>query len=157
MMRKMVIVSVASLLLAGCNSSDTGASPNGGEDAQVRLNGEDGKEALNVSIGADLAVDMPKGYTLYPGVMVITKSNVDQGDSIALVVVMASKDSPEKLVSFYRKQAEAAGVEFSVDSKDGGTQTLMGNSPDGTIFVLSALADESGTTAQLTVGVPKDS
>jgi hypothetical protein len=156
-MRKMVIVSVTSLLLAGCNSSDTGALPNGGDDAQVRMNGDDGKEALNVSIGADLAVDMPKGYTLYPGVMVITKSNVDQGDSTALVLVMSSKDSPEKLASFYRKQAESAGVKFSMENTSGGAQTLMGEGPDGTVFSLSALADGSGTTAQLTVGVAKGS
>jgi hypothetical protein len=157
MMRKMVIISVTSLLLAGCNSSDTGASPNGGDDAQVRMNGDDGKEALNVSIGADLAVDMPKGYTLYPGANVITKSNVDQGDSTALVLVMSSKDSPEKLASFYRKQAEAAGVEFSMENTSEGAQTLMGKGPDDTVFSLSALADGSGTTAQLTVGVAKGS
>ena len=156
-MRKMVIVVVTSILLVGCNSSDNGASPNDGDDAQVRLNGNDGKEALNVSIGADLKVDMPKGYSLYPGVMVITKSNVDQGDSTALVLVMSSKDSPEKLASFYRKQAEAAGVEFSMENTSGGAQTLMGKGPDGTVFALSVIADGSGTTAQLTVGVAKDS
>ena len=156
-MRKMVMVSVISLLLAACNSSDTGASPDGGDDTQVRVNGDDGKEALTVSVGADLAVDMPKGYTLYPGANVITKSNVDQGDSTALVVVMSSKDSPEKLASFYRKQAEAAGVEFSMEDTSEGAQTLMGKGPDDTVFSLSALADESGTTAQLTVGVAKGS
>ena len=87
--------------------------------------------------------------------MVTTKSNVDQGDSTALVVVMTSKDPPEKLASFYRKQAEAAGVEFSMENTSEGAQTLMGKGPDDTVFSLSALADESGTTAQLTVGVAK--
>jgi uncharacterized protein YceK len=156
MMRKIVIATIVTLMLAGCSSENTGASSGEGDATQVRMNGHDGKEALNVSIGADLAVDMPKGYSVYPGAMVFTKSNVDQGDSTALVVILASKDSPEKLSAFYRNQAETAGVKFNRESVSAGTHVLMGEDPDGMVFVLAASPDGSGTTAQLTVGVPKD-
>jgi hypothetical protein len=156
-MRKMVIVAFVSLILVGCSSENSGASLGGEDDAQVRINDSDGNEAVNISIGGDLDVDMPDGYTIYPGAMVVTKANVDQGDSIALVLTLFSEDSLEKLAAFYRNQAEAAGVEFSMETADQGMQMFMGKAPDGGLFAFSAAADEEGTSAQLTVGVAKGS
>ena len=154
-MRSFIIAASASLLLAGCNSEGSGTSSSEGDAAQVHINGDDGREAVNVGIGADMSVDMPQGYSIYPGAKVITQSTVDQGDKNAVVIVMTSKDSPEKLATFYRNQAEAAGVAFTTVIANGGTQVLMGEAPDGGSFSLSAGADDSGTSAQLSVSVAK--
>lgn len=128
---------VAALLLAACGQAD-GDLPDGG----------------TVAPEAQAAVDnLPEGFTPYPAADVTAGTAISTGTGGGVIMVMASTDPAEKVIDFYRAQAEAAGVTISQSATAGSNHIIGGEGPDGLALTASAAPGADGVTIiQLTVG-----
>lgn len=158
-----LLLAVPALMLAACGSDETQTiETQDGEVTQevnqtsgtttIKTTGPDGEVTeLQTNIGSD--VQLPAGYTLYPGASVISNSTMDQGVQEGMMVVMQSRDTPEQISSFYRKQAEAVGIRIVSEAKARATVMLAGEGSDGAVFSVNATPDaQGGTVAYLMVG-----
>lgn len=165
---KLAFITPLALALAACGSETSGTFE--GEDGETgeytidrstgettaTIETEDGTATLRS--GSNVPVDLPAGFSLYPGASVISNTVVKQGaGGSGTLVSMSSGDSPDKVAAFYKNQAEAAGIEIQMEMITNGAQIIGGQSQDGLTFSIMANPDEEGgTTAQLTVGKDTD-
>ncbi len=165
-MRKVSVISAATgaLLLAACGSSDEGTivTEDGetveydvdgdGGDAQITMRGEDGEEVVINSGSGASGADLPDGYSLYPGASVVSTATINQADGQGTMVMMQSDASPEDMVSFYRNQAEGAGITIQMEMTTNGNAMIAGEGEGGTSFSFNATPSDDGTLGQLMVG-----
>lgn len=162
-MRNITAVFVVAVLLAGCGGTDEGSSEteagtpmdydadSSGDDTEVRISGEDG-EALVINSGSGTQIDLPDGFSLYPDSTVVSTTTMTQSDGQGSLVIMQSDSSPEQMVMFYRRQAEAAGIEIGMEMNSNGNLMIAGESDEGATFSFNASSAGEGTTGQLVVG-----
>ncbi|WP_427965886.1 hypothetical protein [Altererythrobacter sp.] len=152
----------ASLLLASCGSGnrDTITIDDGdggtmtvkhdGASATTTFTGADGTATMRS--GPDVAIDLPNGFTVFPGAKVVSNTTFSQGDSKGALVLFESSAKPEVLAEFYRKQAEAAGIDVSLEMTVNDGKMIGGESEGGHTFSFNAHPDDGKTTGQLMVG-----
>lgn len=160
---KLALVTPLALVIAACGSETSGTFE--GEDGETgeytidqstgettaTIETEDGTATLRS--GSNVPVDLPDGFSVYPGANVVSNTVVKQGGGSGTLVTLSSKDSPEEVAAYYKAQAEKAGVEIQMEMSTNGAQIIGGQSADGLTFsIMASPAEEGGTTAQLTVG-----
>ena len=161
MMRKLVSVSAAALMLASCGSGHDGTVQTGegdvgydieqsGDGSEVTVTAEDGSEVVS-AVGTGEA-ELPDGFSIYPGATVISSTTVTQADGGGALILMQSDATPAEMVSFYRQQAEAAGIEIQMNADVNGSSMLGGEGAGGMTFSFSASPNGDGTSGQLIVG-----
>jgi hypothetical protein len=158
------------LLLAACGSETSGTfEGEDGETGEYTIDNSTGETTATIETedgtatlrsGADVPVDLPGGFTVYPGAKVVSNTVVNQGEGLGTLVTMTTVDGPEKVAEFYKAQAEKAGIAIQMEmSTETGTMT-GGESPDGLTFsiIASPQEDDAGerTIAQLAVGSKTD-
>ena len=120
-------------------------------DTEIRFRGSDDEE-VTIHSGSQAEADLPAGYDIYPGAQIVSNATINQTDGQGSVVVMTSADSAADMVKYYRRQAEAAGIEIEMEMTTNGSSLIGGESADGATFSFNASPGENGTTAQLVVG-----
>lgn len=163
-MRTLFMATAACLALTACGSSDSGTIET--EDGEVtydvdqgtdgtvsaEFTGPDG-ETASYEVGANADIDLPDGFTLYPGAEVVSSMAAQSSDGGGSMVVMNIDGSADDVIAYYRKEAEAAGVEIQSVIASNGSQIIGGESPDGIAFSVNAFPGGDGKiTAQLVVG-----
>jgi hypothetical protein len=164
MMRRILGVSAVAMLLASCGGPDaegTISTEDGdvtysvegeGDEVNIDMTGPDGEE-LSIRSGDGANSDLPDGFSVYPGANVVTSANIDTADGSGAVVVLSTAAAPADVITFYRGQAEAAGVNIESEMTVNGMQMIGGEGADGLTFSASASpGDDGSTTVQLTVG-----
>ena len=150
------------LALAACGSETSGTFE--GEDgetgeytidtatgeASATIETEDG--TFTMRSGSDVPIDLPDGFSVYPGAEIVTNTVVNQSEGSGTLVTMNSADSPAKIKAFYKAQAEAAGVTIQMDMTTNGMEMVGGEAPDGLTFSAMIMPEGEGSTVQLTVG-----
>ncbi len=148
-MRKITILSLAAISLAACGGSDEGSiqTDDGetvdyqvdrdGGDTQFRISGDDGEEMV-INSGTNAEVDLPDGYSIYPGASVVNTTTMNQSDGQGTLVIMQSDASPESMVTFYRQQAQKAGIEIGMEMNSNGMMMVAGESEEGSTFSFNA-------------------
>ncbi len=160
-MRKVLTASAAAVLLASCGSGDEGTIQTGdgevsydvdqsGGETNVTITGEDGS-TVTANSGSG-AASLPDGFTIYPGATVVSSTVVNSNDGGGSMVLIQSSASPEELVTFYRQQAEAAGIEIQMNATVNGNAMINGEGSGGRTFSFSASPNGDGTSGQLIVG-----
>jgi ABC-type glycerol-3-phosphate transport system substrate-binding protein len=154
MMGRMMGAGVLALLLAACGqgseNADVSATAEG--DTRIALQGDDG-ERVTIQGGQSGQTDLPDGFTVYPGATVTSSTTINTGTGGGVIMVMSSPDGAEKVIDFYRTQAEAAGVTISQNATAGNNRIIGGQSADGLALTASAAPGVNGVTIiQLTVG-----
>lgn len=163
-MRKILGVSAAVLLLAGCGGPDaegTIETEDGdvqysadldGDDVSIDMTGPDG-EQVRVRSGAEARGDLPDGFSVYPDATIVTSTQVNSSDGSGTLIVMTTDASPAEVIAFYRNQAEAAGVTIANEANMNGVMLIGGEGPDGVAFTASASPGGDGQTSiQLSAG-----
>ncbi|MEZ5681887.1 MAG: hypothetical protein R3E14_11430 [Erythrobacter sp.] len=158
-MRIMILASA--LALSACGSSDevaitdkdgdevgTYAMANGETTARIRS--EDGTVTAMRS-GAQVPVDLPSGFTVAPGLIVLNNTNVERGEGRYVMLTLEGEAPVADVVAFYRKQAEAAGVDVNVEVTTGDSATIAGEGEGGLGFSLMASRSGDKTAVQLTL------
>jgi hypothetical protein len=150
------------LALAACGSQSSGTiEGEDGETGEYTIDNSTGEANFTVKTedgtvtmrsGSDVPVDLPGGFTVYPGADVVSNTMVNQGQGTGNLVTITSPDSPQDVVAYYKSQAEAAGITIQMEMATNGMQMIGGESEDGLTFSVMASPAEEGTSAQLTVG-----
>lgn len=162
-MRTITTFLTAAIMLGGCSGSDEGTvETDSGEtvayeiegdggDTSIRISGDDGEEMV-INSGAGTDLDLPDGYSLYPGATVVSSTTMNQNDGQGTLVIMQSDASAKDMMAFYRNQAESAGIRIQMEMTTNGSEMIGGESEDGGTFSFNATPSDGGTTAQLVVG-----
>ncbi|MEM7702272.1 MAG: hypothetical protein AAF251_10085 [Pseudomonadota bacterium] len=157
---KLALASAVTLALSAC-SSGTIEDEDGEQTGEYTVNQITGETSATIETedgtttvrsGSSVPVDLPGGFTVYPGANVISNTVVKQGEGSGTLVTMSSNDSPGEVAAFYKDQAEKAGITIQMEMKTNGAQIIGGESGDGLTFSIMASPTEDGTTAQLTIG-----
>ncbi|MXO62178.1 hypothetical protein [Qipengyuania oceanensis] len=160
-MKKLALVTLAPLALAACGSEKSGTFDDGeggegsytvdqdGDATVATVTNGDGTATLKS--GPNVKVQLPEGFTLYPGATVANNTSFGGDGGQGALINMTSTDDPAKLVEFYRKQAGAAGYEITMDARMGDQQAIVGENKAGTKFTFNASPGEGGSQAQLMV------
>ena len=163
-MGRLVLASVAALALTACGSETSGefATEDGGTaeytidkatgETSMTIEGEDGTATLRS--GADVPVDLPQGFSLYPGAKVITNTVVNQPDGQGTMVMFETGDAAEKVIAHFRKEATDAGFDIQIDARMGESLMIGGErKKDGsTLSVTANTREGDATTGQLIIG-----
>jgi hypothetical protein len=161
-MRNLVFVATTALLLSACGSEpdDDNASAKaesysmetegGGMKATVTT--EDG--TATVRSGPGTKPNLPDGFTIYPGSTIVSTANVSQNGEDGSMTMFETSDSADKVIDFYRKQAEAAGFKIESEATVNDAKMIGGEGADKSSFMLNVTPAEGKTTAQLVVGKP---
>ena len=163
-MRRWPIMGAAAVLLAGCGSEQSGTfETDGGESGsytvdrsgeEVTATIETAEGTARVQSGAEVPIDLPRGFSIYPGAEIVTNTVFDQADSKGALVTMESDASAEDMIEHYRRQAESAGIELELNLTTDTMRMIGGKAPDGSPFSFTATREDgaSKTTGQLMVG-----
>ncbi|AWW75298.1 hypothetical protein CD351_12745 [Erythrobacter sp. KY5] len=150
--------------MTACGSETEGSfATDDGETGEYVIDNEDGESTMtittsdgevNVRSGSSVAVDLPDGFSLISGAQVVSNTVFDQGGTKGSLISFRSSMSPDEVASFYRAQAEDAGVEIQIETTMNGGKMLGGeNEATGLTFSVTAYPDDDGMTlGQLTVG-----
>ena len=111
----------------------------------------EGGAVTRMRAGADVPVQLPDGFTLYPGAEVIDNTRVEQADSELVVLRFVSAATQSQLIDFYREQAGAAGVTLDIDVGRGDARTVAGRGADGRTVSLVVTRGSELTRAQLSL------
>ncbi len=160
-MRKLVI-SLAALALAACGGSESASSEtedgtgeytvdNDGDGVEMRFTDDEGNETT-LNSGSNVEVNLPDGFTIYPGAEIVQSTAIDSADGQGSLVMMTSSASPQQMIDHYRSQAEAAGVDIQMEMTSGDTRVIGGEGPEDRFFSFTASASGDESTGMLTVG-----
>lgn len=148
--------------LAGCGSENSGTiEGENGETGEYTIDRATGETSATITTdegtatlrsGAGVAIDLPAGFTGYPGATIISNTVVNQSQGSGAMLFFETEDSPEDVVAFYKRQAEAAGVKIQLNASMNGSSMIGGESEDGLTFSVNANPGEERTSAQLIVG-----
>ena len=149
-------------LLSACGSQESGSfTSEDGESGEYTIDTETGETTATIKTdegtatmrsGSNVPVELPAGFSVYPGAQVLTNTIVNQAAGSGALVTMMSDDSPDAIAAFYKQQAVDAGIEIQMEMATNGGQILGGQSADGLTFSMIASPSGDGTTVQLTVG-----
>jgi hypothetical protein len=164
--RLTIIATGTALLLAGCGSEKTGEfTTDDGKNAAYAIDEKTGETSMTITgkdgtatlrSGTDVPLDLPKGFSLFPGSKVITNTVVKQADGEGTMVMFEAAAPAETVVAHYRDQAKAAGFDIGIEMTTGDTRMIGGErKADGSSLSVTATtkAGENGaTTGQLIIG-----
>lgn len=146
---KRLAILCAALAVAACGSSKTDQS-NG--ETTLTIKGPDGQAVVKAGNNTD--IELPAGFTLYPGATVVSNVTLKGADGNQSTLAMTTTDSLDKVVAFYKQQAAAAGVELGAELKSSDSAMIGGNGKDGLTFgLIAGKSDTGGTTANLSLQV----
>ncbi len=165
-MRKtmLALVGSAAITLAGCGSETSGEfTTDDGETAEYTIDKDSGETSMTVEgpdgtatlrSGADLAVEMPAGFSLFPGSTVLTNTVVNQPDGKGTMVMFESDGTADAVMAHYRNQAEAAGFDIQLEMNTNGSMMIGGErKADGSTMSITATANAGEkTTGQIIIG-----
>jgi len=149
------------LLLAACGSEKSGTIETDDGTASYTIDESDGEVTATVDTGegtatmragADVAVDLPQGLSIYPGATVVSNAVFEQADSRGALVTMEADASPAEMIDFYREQAEDAGMEIGLTMNTETMRMIGGKAEDGSSFSFTATQEGGKTTGQLMAG-----
>ncbi|MGF1550655.1 MAG: hypothetical protein ACFBQW_09060 [Sphingomonadaceae bacterium] len=164
-MRGWTILTTLGLCLAACGGDEVSGTfedeegrqgsytvDRDGQRTDMKIRTEEGD--IDIRSGPEVTAELPEGFSLYPGARIVN-STVMRGDASGqegAMLVFTSSASPEKLISYYRDQAEDAGIEIQMETTAGGSRMIGGEGPDGLSFSFSANEAGDETTGTLLIG-----
>ncbi len=160
----LVLTGVTALILAACGSETSGEfTTENGENAEYTINKETGETSMTVEgpdgpatlrSGADVPVNLPAGFSLFPGSKVVTNTVVSQPDGTGTMVMFETDVAADKVIAHFRDEAADAGFEIQIDANMNGNLMIGGErKADGsTLSVTATDGGKDGTTGQIIIG-----
>lgn len=159
---RLILAAAAAIALTACGSEQSGTfEGEDGETGTYSVDEDDGVTRAEIKTsdgtakmesGAGVTAKLPAGFSIFPGAKVVTTTNISSGDGSGTLVSLTSTEAPEKLVSHYKKQAEAAGIDIQMEMKTEDGTMIAGEGKNGTGFSFTASKTDEGTSATLMVG-----
>lgn len=124
----------------------------GDGSATVTITGPDGKTG-QFKTGQGAAGFLPDFAPLYPGAEVTGGAGGDSSTGTGGAVTFATKDSPEKVVAWYKGVAEKSGMKIAAEMTMGDTRMLSAaDEAGGRSLQVQATAADGGTSATIIAG-----
>lgn len=154
----------AALALAACGSETSGEfTTESGENAEYTVDSATGETTMTVDgpdgtatlrSGAGVAVELPAGFSLFPGSTVLTNTVVNQPDGKGTMVMFETDGAPADVIAHFRKEAADAGFDIQIDANMNGSLMIGGErKADGsTLSVTTTPVEGDATTGQLIIG-----
>lgn len=120
---------------------------------RMTIEREDGEVRLRS--GAEVAVALPEGFTLFPGTKVRENARVTRSGSEAMLLTFEADAPAEEIVAHYRDAAKAAGFAIEVDLDTGGSRTVSAVRADDDATLTVTATDGTPTTGQLFIAAPR--
>ena len=149
-------------MLAACSSEKSTTFETEDGEATATVDSDDGTTTASITTdegtvhmrsGANVAVDLPMGFSAYPRAKVVSNTVIDKGDGKGTLVLMETGDSLDDVTSYYRSQAETAGIKIELQLSTDEGRMLAGSSGDeAKSFSLNASRADDKTTITLMVG-----
>ncbi len=158
-MHRSAILVAITVLLSACGSDASGDQAEA--PGEYAIDAETGEASMTIETengsstvrsGENVPVELPAGFSVYPGAAVINNTSFKDAETHGSMLVMETKDSPEEVAAFYRKQAEEAGIPIEFEMDADGAQILGGKDGTGRTITLNATPESEITMAQLLVG-----
>ena len=162
-MTRFPMIALSVLALTACGGSDDNSTTIATADGTMTIdNDDDGTMTIHgdyaqavVKTGAAAsggsAENLPDGFTAYPGAKIVLSVDGNQGGKGGGMVAMETSAPPTKVIAFYRKQAENAGLEIESEGTFSGSQ-VMGARRDGLGVNVVANGGDDGTHVQIAYG-----
>lgn len=162
-MTRLPIIAVSALALSACGGGDgdssTIATADGAmtveddDDGMVTFRGGDAQAVVKAGAAANggTADDLPDGFTAYPGATIVLSVDGSQGDKQGGMIAMETSAPPTKVIAFYRKQAQNAGMEIESEGTFSGSK-VMGARREGLGVNVVANGGDDGTHVQIAFG-----
>ena len=77
---------------------------------------------------------------------------MEQADGLLVLLNFESEATAEELIAYYRKQADAAGIDVATSLQTGPMTMIGGENGNGTSFSLTTTREDDLTKAQLSIG-----
>ena len=163
----LVLTGSAGLALAACGSETSGEfTTEDGETAEYTIDKDSGETSMTVEgpdgtatmrSGAGVPVDLPAGFSLFPGSTVITNTVVNQPDGTGTMVMFETDGAADKVIAHFRDQAKAAGFDIQLERNSNGSSMIGGERKgDGSTMSITATANPGDkTTGQIIIGSKK--
>jgi hypothetical protein len=157
-----ITLSVAVLALSACGKSDTTMTvkdPASGEKVDVTVNKADPGDmtiksdngTMVINSGAD--AKLPSGMIVYPGAEVQSSVNATNSEGVGNMVMLKSKDAPEKILAFYKEKLTASGMKISMEtSMPNGGMIIAGGEKDKPGAMVTANAEKGETVISVMMG-----
>lgn len=152
----------AALLISACGSETSGEfETESGEQGSYSIDENNGETVARITTdegtaemrsGANVPVNLPKGFSIYPGAKVVSNTTITQNNGKGALIAFEVDASPDEIAEYYRKQAEDAGIDISLEMSVNDGKMLAGEGNDGETFTLNVSKDDAGSTGQLMVG-----
>ena len=159
-MRNIGLLAASACLLAACDS-DT-ASYDSGDGSMTVETDDDGVTQGRITTDTgdridftanDSEVELPFGFTIFPGGEVTQNASMTQGAGQGAMVGFTTEAPASDVIAHYRGEAETAGFEVSTISQSDGFEMLTGEQPDGEGSIIVMIAqDGASQEVTLTVG-----
>jgi hypothetical protein len=155
MRRVLVSLSILALVAASCDNlkgdgTESSQSSEGGKVTTVKTPGGD----VTIAEGKAALPTMPDYGSVYPGAKVLTSFSARGAMGAGDTVSMSTPDDAEKILSYYKKQFEAAGLKILMESRTGELLILAAQDEKQNrgVQVTITPTSEAGHTIQLVVG-----
>lgn len=158
----LVLATSAALALAACGSETKGEfTTEDGENAEYTIDKDSGETSMTIKSedgtatlrsGSEVPVNLPSGFSLFPGSKVVTNTVVKQPDGQGTMVMFEADAQPDAVIAHYREQAKAAGFAIELEMNTNGTTMIVGKrEADGSSLSVTATSGEP-TTGQIIIG-----
>jgi hypothetical protein len=158
---RFAILPLLTLALVACGSSGEGDKTSEDDTEVGRYEIENGETRASITdedgsvttlrAGERVPVRLPRGFTVAPGLTVLNNTHVERDGGAFVLLSMQGEVQVDDVIAYYRKQAEAAGIEVQVDIKAEESTTIAGESDDGLAFSVHASRNDHITAVQLTL------
>jgi hypothetical protein len=153
--------------LAGCGTGQSGTitAPDD-EPSEYRIDEASGETSMVIATprgkatmrsGKTVPVQLPSGFSLYPGSAIVSSTVVDQPDGHAIMVMFEADGSAADIIAHFRSAADAAGYAIEIAATMNETMLLSAKrAADGASLVVSTGPVEEGMTpGQIVLGERK--
>lgn len=158
MRHRITIAATPLALLAACNAEQSATITNPESDAaEYRIDEASGETTMRIRTpqgeaimrsGHSVPVDLPDGFSLYPGTQIVTNTVVNQPVGVGTLVVFEAPANPPDIIAHFRQAATRAGYAMEVDVTMNETMMLAGKRKDsGHRFMVSTGARVDGKTS----------
>ncbi|GMN04018.1 hypothetical protein [Erythrobacter sp. MTPC3] len=151
-------------ILSACDAERAGDEADQAEQTlRYSIDPETGETAASIETesgtatvrsGADVPVELPAGFALFPGAEIMSNTRFDEdGGNRIVLLTFASDAAPLEIAAFYREAAEAAGFAIMIDTALNDGALMTGENEQGAVFTLSTSRRDDRTIGQLTTGL----
>ncbi|MBI5940317.1 MAG: hypothetical protein HY859_07815 [Caulobacterales bacterium] len=122
-------LAIAAVTLGACGKKEDSGKPTVTATADgYTVRSQDGSATVTAGAGAAAAANLPAFAQVYPGGQIQSSAaGIGDAKTNGGMVVFTTADAPDKVLAFYRSQAQASGLKSQLDADMGAARQFAAN------------------------------